>query len=447
MASGFIGWHENPRRNTKPAKSGVFLARVFFFLLIFASLSNAQPLNISGYLKFFAHPNLNAPYPFDRLGTRLQLTLERQMGSRADVFASFDFNVEETRSTGRLDEPRSATTQVYPVETYIDIYFTHFDIRLGKQFIFWGTTDWINPTDNINPWDFVNIAAEIEDYRIAVTAAKAAFYIGENWVLEGVWIPRFSPHKIPLTFPDSLGPFPAESRQPLLPENKLTNSEAAFRAASQLWNIDFSFSYYRGFDKSPSVLITPEYDHNFLPVRFVFEPRYFPMHVFGMDFVTTFNKFSVKGEGAYFLTDDRRGTNVFVENPHIQYVVGSDYNVNDDLSVNLQFAQTIRLKYTRQEEIRRYQNIGNPNPDPPEKYTQSLTGRVHYRLGSFTDIQVIAVVNLQDRDFFLLPILTHSLADGLNVFAGATIFQGPPESPFGRSKPYSRAFVELKFSF
>lgn len=423
---------------------------VIYLVLLFLGFSlstTAQPVNLSGYLKFFAHPNLNSPFPFDRLGSRLQLTLDRNLGSKAAFFASFDFNVEETRRTGSINESRAATTEIYPVETYIDLFLKNLDLRIGKQFIFWGTADWINPTDNLNPWDFKNIAAEIEDYRIAVSALKADYYLGDRWTLEGVWIPRFTPHKVPLTAPDSMGHLPVVLLDPTLPRNELESSEYAIRLASQLFQIDYSFSYYHGFDKNPSVLVTPEFDENFLPVRIVFEPHYFPLQVFGMDFVTIAGKFSLKGEGAYFLTQDRRGTDVFVENPHLQYVLGSDYNLSDDITLNAQFIQTIRLKYDRAAEIHRLRQLGNPRPNPPEKYTQSLSGRIHYQFADFSDVQVISVVNLQDGDFFLLPILTYGIADGLNIFAGATIFHGPSESLFGRNEPYSRAFLEIKFSF
>ncbi|RMF56384.1 MAG: hypothetical protein D6748_13640 [Calditrichaeota bacterium] len=426
-------------------------SKILFFLiassLLWTNLLFSQPFNLSGYVKFFMHPNLNSPFPYDRLGTRLQLTIQKQLMDRANVFTSFDFNVEDTRSTGQFEERRSFTTEVYPVETYIDLYWRYLDLRVGKQFIFWGTTDWINPTDNINPWDYVNIAAEIEDYRIPVTAVKIDVYPSGNWIIEGVWIPRFSPHKIPIVVPDSLGPFPAEAAPPVIPENRLDNSELAVRVLSQLGNLDVSLSYYRGFDKNPSVLIIPEHDHQFLPIRMVFEPNYYPIHIFGGDFVTTYRKLTLKGEGAYYLTDDRRGTNVYVENPHLKYVLGGDYNVTDDFTLNLQFVHTHRFKYSREDEILRYQQLGNPNPDPPEQDTYSLSGRIQYHVGDYTSFQLTGVVNLEDRDFFLLPILSHDLADGLKGYIGATIFEGNRNSPFGRNKSYSRAFLELKYSF
>ncbi|MDQ7065354.1 MAG: hypothetical protein Q9P90_14050, partial [candidate division KSB1 bacterium] len=135
------------------------------FALIFASAAPAQELQWSGYVKFFAHPNLNSPYLLDRYGTRVQMALSHTVSNRANFYAAFNFNLEENRTTGLAPEPRSAITEIFPVEAYLDLHWENADLRLGKQFIFWGRADWVNPTDNITPWDFVNITAELEDYR------------------------------------------------------------------------------------------------------------------------------------------------------------------------------------------------------------------------------------------------------------------------------------------
>ena len=73
--------------------------------------------------------------------------------------------------------------------------------------------------------------------------------------------------------------------------------------------------------------------------------------------------------------------------------------------------------------------------------------RVQYALNDNLNFQLVHVLNLAHGDFFVLPMFTYSLADGLNLFAGASIFQGEAGTPFGNNKPFSRAFLELKYSF
>ena len=406
----------------------------------------AQNTNLYGYLKWFNHTNLNQPHFFDRLGTRLQLNFSGEMNNRLAMFAALDFNYEETEAEGNSTEPRSAGMDIYPVEMYLDFYSPHFDLRLGKQFIFWGQTDWINPTDNINPWDYKNISAEIEDYRIPVNALKANFYLG-NWNLEAVGVFHFLPNKIPLSFPDSLGPFAARLQPARRPADKLANTELGFRLSSQIFQIDYSFSYFHGFDKSPSIMFQPVFNPFGAPQDMLITPEYKPYQVFGADFVTTRGQFALKGEGAYFRTEDTEGIKPFIENPHLKYVLGMDYYPRDDVHLNVQFVQKIRLKYDPNQEQRRLQELGVYNPRVADRREQSLSTMLKFEPLNFTSVQLIGVMNLKDRDFFLLPILNYQFADGLNIYGGATIFSGPEESPFGRSKPYSRAFVEVKYSF
>jgi len=398
----------------------------------------AQNIEWGGYVKFFAHPNLNSPYPFDRLGSRIQLMVNNSFSDKAAFYAALDFNYEET---GR--EPGDVRSMsIYPVEAYIDLFFSKVDVRVGKQFIFWGKTDWINPTDNINPWDYKNISAEVEDYRIPLTALKADVYLGP-FDLQAVVVPRFTPHLLSMETPDMMGIFPVRELNPLLPENKLANAEFGFRLQSSLFNTDYSLSYYNGYDKFPTLRMS------FNPPggEFLAQTEYNPYQVFGADFVKTFNKFALKGEGAYFLTDDRNGRDVFVKNPHLKYVVGADYNGFTDLTLNLQFVQTVLFKFDRDYEEAVYREMGMPQYKIPDKYTQSLSGRVQYQVGDFTSFQLITVVNLKDWDYFILPILNYGFMDGVNIYGGATIFGGPEDSVFGRNKKISRAFVEVKYSF
>jgi hypothetical protein len=341
-----------------------------------------------------------------------------------------------------IGESRSAGMSIFPVEFYIDMFFNAVDIRIGKQFIFWGRTDWIMPTDNINPWDYTNITADIEDYRIPVLAGKLDYYIGPLKI-EGVWIPKFLPDRIPVELPDSINAMPVVPLPPGLPETKVGNSEFALRLSSQIKNVDFSLSYYNGFDKMPSVSMR----YNPALTEFNSQISYNPYQVFGADFVFTKGEMAFKGEGAYFLTFDIDGRDITVENPHIQYVLGMDYNLSNDLFLNAQFVHYIRFKYDYDYEKNEREALGMPTDNIPDKQTFSGSLRLQYNITDFTSLQFISVVNFKDLDYFLLPIINYNISDGLNIYAGATIFDGSQGSPFGRNKDYSRGFVGLKYSF
>ncbi len=406
--------------------------RSLLLIFITALGLRAQDTEMGGYLKLFAHPNLNSPYPWEQLGTRMQLHLGHTLGEQAAFYSALNFTYDVL--TNRI--------QVKPVEAYVDFFSDFADLRLGRQFIFWGKTDWINPTDNINPWDYENITAEIEDYRLPVLAARADIYVG-NADLQLIWLPKFEPDRIPMVIPDTIAGFPVQHLPAALPENKPANSEAGLRLSASAFHVDYSFSYYYGFEKKPTVRL------QMIPMqgRFVHSASYARQHVFGFDFVTTFDKLAFKGEAAWFLTGDRDGKDIDAENPYLKYVLGADYNFSDRFSLNAQFIQTIRLKYDREyeEQTRRDRHMSLNNV--PEQYVQSFSGRMQYRWNDFLSLQFVSVMNLKDSDYFVLPIVSYAYADAINLYFGATLFGGPENSPFGRSENSSRAFAELKYSF
>ncbi len=411
------------------------LALLIFFL---SGFSVAQNFTLGGYVKSFFHPNLNSPYNIDKLGSRLQLKIEGSASDFVSFFTAVDFNYDVTGN----DVNRNM--EVYPVESYVDLTFEKFDIRIGNQFIFWGTTSWINPTDNINPWDYENISAEIEDYRLPVLATKFDYYFTDNSSLEMVWLPKFTPNRIPIELPNEMGHFAVKLDPPSLPETKLGNSEFAFRFSSRLPNVDYSLSYFHGYDKNFSLFSKAVFTPS---PQIIFTPEYGKLNIFGADFVTTFDRFALEGEAAYFKTEDKNGKNIFIENNHLKYVVGADYNFTEDLTLNVQFVQLVRFEYNKWEEEKALVKNGMPASNAPEKTEESVSAMLKFNAQDYLTFQLISVLNLRGKDFFLLPIINYNFADAVNVYCGATIFSGAEDSPFGRNKKYSRLFLELKYSF
>jgi|Deesub1362A_J573_1020465.scaffolds.fasta_scaffold01963_3 hypothetical protein len=380
----------------------------------------SQPLpadDVQGYLKFFAHPGLTSPYKLNRFGTRLQLSLKKTH-QLVDLFASFNFDLDERYSNyqDQATSNRATSFQIYPVEIYLSFHLASVDLRLGKQFIFWGRTDWINPTDNITPWDYTNITAEIEDYRLAVNAIKLNWYFGQS-NLEMVFVPYFQPNRTGLDIPEA---------QTELPEQKPANWQEGLRFSSAISGMNFSFSYWRGFDLFPSVI----------PEREGLIIKYQPQQVLGVDFDYAWGRFVFKGEGAYYLTKDRQGIDPFSRNPFVYFVLGSDCTLSNPLSLNLQYVEKRVLKW--------HDGLMSPQE---RKITRSASARLAYKKEGYYSLQLISVYNFADGDYFLLPIFNYEVADGLNLYAGATFFAGPANSPFGRNKDLSRAFIEIKYSF
>jgi hypothetical protein len=69
-----------------------------------------------------------------------------------------------------------------------------FTLDLGKQFIRWGRADIIYPTDRFGARDFLNV---IDSDVLAVIGARASVE-AKTETFEGVWVPHFTPSRVPL---------------------------------------------------------------------------------------------------------------------------------------------------------------------------------------------------------------------------------------------------------
>jgi hypothetical protein len=67
-------------------------------------------------------------------------------------------------------------------------------LEAGKQFIRWGKTDLVNPTDRFAPRDFL---AVVDNDFLAITAARLTWARGGDSVA-AIWQPRLTPSRLPL---------------------------------------------------------------------------------------------------------------------------------------------------------------------------------------------------------------------------------------------------------
>ena len=69
-----------------------------------------------------------------------------------------------------------------------------FTVELGKQFVRWGQTDILSPTDRFTPRDYLIV---VSSDPLAVTAARVTLSKGSN-SLGLVYLPRMTPSRLPI---------------------------------------------------------------------------------------------------------------------------------------------------------------------------------------------------------------------------------------------------------
>jgi len=126
-----------------------------------------------------------------------------------------------------------------------------FTLDAGKQFIRWGKTDIVTPTDRFAPRDFLNV---IDNEFLAMTALRGAAQVGDD-TFEAVWSPRFTPSRIPLlderwtVVPPAAAAIPLVDAGAPLP----SGSEAGVRWSHVGRAIEYSLSYFDGFNHLPAI--------------------------------------------------------------------------------------------------------------------------------------------------------------------------------------------------
>jgi len=82
-------------------------------------------------------------------------------------------------------------------EAYVQVngfLFKNLDMKLGRQRIAWGTADKLNPTDNLNPYDFEDML-DFGRHR-GSDALSLDYWLNEKFSMHGVFIPFYQPSNI-----------------------------------------------------------------------------------------------------------------------------------------------------------------------------------------------------------------------------------------------------------
>jgi hypothetical protein len=156
-------------------------------------------------------------------------------------------------------------------------------VDAGKQFIRWGRTDIITPTDRLAPRDFLNV---VDNEFLAVTGGRVvAQFRGDTF--EAAWVPRFTPSRVPLlhqrwaVVPADIAALPTAQ----IPATWPGRSQTGLRWSHVGAGFEYAASFFDGFNHLPTIdrgLVFP------------------PIRMYGADAAAPTRWFTIKGEAAYF---------------------------------------------------------------------------------------------------------------------------------------------------
>jgi hypothetical protein len=323
------------------------------------------------------------------------------------------------------------------------------EVTVGKQVFAWGTADAFNPTDNINPYDYVDL---LDNEKMGVYSAAVRLNAGPA-NLTVVLVPFFTPSRLPLT--DSRWtPVPAASFAGIaegreLPGREVRNMQYGARLKATFAGWDLSASYYDGFQHTPvfrqsAVEVAPGVS---LPT---FTPVFTRLRILGLDFSTTFGKFEVHGEGAFKLVASNGRDDRF------QGMTGFNYTWDglglkwlDQITVIVEYGHEFILHSRPASGIVATGSVplvGDLLAD--NAFRNGVIARVQFKFTEDTQLKITGLVDFGGSPSSYAQIkLTHKLTDAFHAEAGVDFLTGSATSFWGRWRDNDRFFVFLKYFF
>ena len=383
----------------------------------------------------------------------LTLDLNGTMGGKLDYTLIPRFRLDaadKTRSSAEFLENSTRRPFFTFAEAKVASYGNICELQLGKQLFNWGTADGYNPTDDLNPTDFLDLPTSD---AIGVPALSL-FRYGDPIDFQFVYVPFFTPSRLPPEDNRWFGNFTEATRnfrellqfEPVLilegrelPAKNFENSQLGIRLSSStlLSGWDLALSYYWGHDSIgvfrgelslPEVrltLIHPEYQE------------------IGVSFSTTFGSWEIHGEGSYHLTDDNAK-----DDDYLQYVIGANYAIYSD-PFNLFEEIRILLEYAGESTTlaKPFPNEFSGSGQYIRPFDNSLLGNLSFKVSEYTHIDVSGALNIHDGDYFLQAVFEHKIFESMKLHIDVIFYDGSGDDFFARWKGNNRVSLTALYFF
>lgn len=371
-----------------------------------------------------------------------------KISGQAGYDASYDL-MSKDRYTGQNQDDKAAYTELR--DLYLDSrLMPNLSVRLGRQIIAWGETDYARIIDVINPRDLTRPGLiDLEDARLPVTAARLTYTNGP-WNLEGVSIHEFYGSRISGTGADfdyfltvrnpqvfihdkDIPGFSFDDPGFALKVNYAFNGGDLALMAGQTYD-DQPYLDYQGMDNG-LLRFTPEYDQFSLigmtasvtkgSALFKFETRYAEdKRIMRSDIITQI------GSG---IPQDQVKTSETAD--QLTALAGFEYTGFSDLRLTFETAVTHTLDY---------QSVMATDENEIAIYFQATQDLFHETV----ELDLLWV-NLQPGNGNIVRVSGGwDIVDNVNIQTGIVFYTSDSQSsPLDPYQDRDRVFFRLKYSF
>lgn len=304
-------------------------------------------------------------------------------------------------------------------------------IDVGKQFVRWGRADLINPIDRFAPRDFLEV---IDNEFLAVSGVRALYERGAHTV-EGVWVPRMTPSRMPLldrrwaVLPQPVQPFMVIDRGSIVPAHDQVGGRYSFAGS----RVEYSVAVYDGVNHLPIVDVHLASRPLAVDVR----RRYRTLRMIGGDGALPLRWLTLKGEGAYF----RSGAAPADE--YAQYVVQAERQVGEWSLVG-GYAGEVSIN-RRALEPREGEAAIDFAPD--RGLTRAFLGRVAYTIDVNRSAALEGAVRQNGDGSYVRGEFSRASGRHWRATARIAWIRGRPNDFLGQYRRNSHGSLTLRYSF
>ena len=217
------------------------------------------------------------------------------------------------------------------------------------------------------------------------------------------------------------------------PDDWLRDDEIAARLFKNVKGYELALYGYWGFWKSPAGM-------NPTTGRAVFPD----LSAYGASVRGSFGKGIANAElGYYYSEDDSGGSNPFVNNSELRFLVGYEQELATDLTMGLQYYLEHMLDYG---DYRRTLPLGAPSRD---EFRHLITLRLTKMLmNQNLKLSLFGYYSPSDNDAYLRPSIDYKIDDHLSTQIGANVFFGRDDHTFfAQFERNSNIYVALRYAF
>jgi hypothetical protein len=344
-------------------------------------------------------------------------------------------------------------------EGFVSLFGKKWDVSAGQQIIKWGRADFTNPTSKFNPQNYISRSPDREDMDLGNILISAGWYPSQFLSFKGVATPVYKPSVL------LIGPIPLPANVTLNQSTAIIANQRMFtyglKADIHLQSIDWSFSWFDGYDPMPGIALTSFALDMSAPVpvpSMQLTTNPYRIRMAGMDFEFAAGPFGIRGEAAYTRPYLAGEGYEYVPFPELRWVAGIDWS-SGIWRLTAEYSGKYVLDYfispvdpvigSEADYSKLAELFQVPGFDPQDYIRQQVAAfnrLYNYQIEQYyhsaglkaeADLlygklapSIFTMYNLTSGDQLLIPEVKIKPADGLTVSLGGEIYKGRKGSLF-----------------